>query len=118
MIFLEVTNFLPTSVSLGESCVPSATFKQKSSAGKISNSIGFKLKFPDLIKNKSILNEIKILVDNILLFNKDLTSCKTPKDEKLLKLQIDKTEEKINQLVYELYNLTDDEIDIIERELG
>lgn len=56
------------------------------------------------------------LVENMLQLNKDLAECKTPKDEKLLKLQITKTDEKINQLVYELYDLSDKEIAIIDEE--
>ena len=39
-------------------------------------------------------------------------------DSAILKLQITKTNEKIDQLVYELYNLTDAEIAIVENEVG
>ena len=53
------------------------------------------------------------LADKILELNKNLANCKTPKDEKLLKLQISKANEKIDQLVYELYNLNAEEIGII-----
>ena len=73
-------------------------------------------KFPDLFENETKINEIKDSVENILMLNKDFANCKTPKDEKMLKLKIDKTEEKINQLVYELYGLTEDEIDIVKKE--
>ena len=54
------------------------------------------------------------LTEDMIKFNKNLNSCKTPKDEKILKLQIKKTDNKINQLVYELYGLNDKEIQIIE----
>lgn len=57
------------------------------------------------------------LVDNMIQLNNELSNCKTPKDEKLLKLQIAKTDEKIDQLVYELYDLTSDEIYIVEKEV-
>ncbi|WP_407381401.1 Eco57I restriction-modification methylase domain-containing protein [Methanobrevibacter sp.] len=57
------------------------------------------------------------LADKMLELNKTLADCKTPKEEKLLKLQIAKTDEKIDQLVYELYELTDEEIAIIEESL-
>lgn len=57
------------------------------------------------------------LSNKLSYLNKDLANCKTPKDEKMLKLQIDKTEEKINQLIYELYDLTEDEIVIVENEV-
>ena len=58
------------------------------------------------------------LTDRMMELNRNFASCKTPKDEKILKLQITKTEEKINQLVYELYDLTDEEITIVENEVG
>lgn len=58
------------------------------------------------------------LTDRMMELNRNFASCKTPKDEKILKLQITKTEEKINQLVYELYDLTDEEINIVENEVG
>ena len=53
----------------------------------------------------------------MLDLNKELAECKTPKDEKILKLQISKTDDKINRLVYELYDLSDDEIAIVENEV-
>jgi len=39
---------------------------------------------------------------------------KTPQDQKILKRQIDATDRRIDQLVYELYGLTDAEIQIVE----
>ena len=54
------------------------------------------------------------LVDEMIKLNKELATCKTPKEEKLLKIQIAKTDAKIDQLVYKLYNLTEEEISIIE----
>lgn len=58
------------------------------------------------------------LTDKMLELNINLSNCKTPKDEKLLKLQISKTDEKLDQLVYELYDLTEDEIKIVEDNVG
>jgi len=58
------------------------------------------------------------LANKMVDLNKELLVCKTPKDEKILKLQITKTNEKIDQLVYDLYNLTDAEIAIVENEVG
>lgn len=65
-------------------------------------------------------NNSKIIknVEEILNLNKKLQNCKTPKEKRILEVQISKTEEKINQLVYELYGLTDEEIDIIEESLN
>lgn len=73
--------------------------------------------FPDLNANETKLNEIKVLVEKILTLYKDLSNCKLPQEEKLLKIQIDKFEEQINAKVYELYELTDDEVEIIENSL-
>ncbi|MBR0270885.1 MAG: N-6 DNA methylase [Methanobrevibacter sp.] len=57
------------------------------------------------------------LSNKLTNLHKEFLDCKTPKEEKLLKLQIAKTDEKINRLVYELYGLTDEEIAIIEESL-
>lgn len=57
------------------------------------------------------------LVDKMIELNKDLAFCKTPQDKKLFENQIQITDKKINQLVYQLYDLTDDEIEIIENNL-
>lgn len=74
-------------------------------------------KFPNLNENKNKLNEINRLVRKILTLYQDSANCKVPKEEKLLKIQINKVDEQINARVYELYGLTDDEIDIIENSL-
>lgn len=70
------------------------------------------------VKNISLEEQQQFieLTDKMLELNKNLADCKIPKDEKILKLQISKTDDKINQLVYELYNLTDEKIAIIESE--
>lgn len=47
--------------------------------------------------------------------NKELSISKTPIKKRLLEKQIAFTDKKINQLVYDLYDLTDEEIDIIEK---
>ena len=49
---------------------------------------------------------------------KELQVVKTPQDEKLLKIQIGKVDNQINNKVYELYDLTEDEIKIIEDSLN
>ena len=43
--------------------------------------------FPDLNANETKLNEIKVLVEKILTLYKDLSNCKLPQEEKLLKIQ-------------------------------
>ena len=66
-----------------------------------------------------ITNDLKIIkdVEKIISLNKELQIVKTPQEEKLLKLQIDKVNKKINNEVYELYELTENEINIIEDSL-
>ena len=54
------------------------------------------------------------MVKKILELNNVLVSSKTPKEEKLLKIQIDKVDEQINAKVYELYGLSEEEVMIIE----
>ena len=46
--------------------------------------------------------------------HKKLSLAKTPHEKTVLKTQIDATDTAIDQLVYELYGLTDDEIKIVE----
>jgi hypothetical protein len=43
-----------------------------------------------------------------------LASAKTPNEKAALERQIEATDEQIDQLVYELYGLTDEEIKIVE----
>ncbi|MBU0617390.1 MAG: hypothetical protein KKI02_06720 [Planctomycetes bacterium] len=43
-----------------------------------------------------------------------LAAAKTPHEKSALQRQIDTTDRQIDQLVYELYGLTDDEIKIVE----
>lgn len=57
-------------------------------------------------------------VQKIINLNKELQIVKTPQEEKLLKIQIDKVDKEINSSVYELYGLSNDEIDIIEKSLN
>jgi len=54
------------------------------------------------------------LVQSMLALYKTLASAKTPNEKKALQRQIDATDKQIDQLVYELYGLTDDEIKIVE----
>ncbi|MBO6109603.1 MAG: hypothetical protein J6P12_01845, partial [Methanobrevibacter sp.] len=66
------------------------------------------------LNNKELIN----LVDEMIKLNKELLNCKVPNQEKILKIKIRKTDDKINQLVYKLYDLTEDEIRIIEESIG
>jgi type I restriction-modification system DNA methylase subunit len=55
------------------------------------------------------------LVEQMLLLHKELAAAKTPDEKTRLQRQIDATDQQIDHLVYELYGLTDKEIQIIEQ---
>ncbi len=65
-------------------------------------------------------NDLRIIkdVEKIISLNKELQSVKTPQEEKLLKIQVDKVNEQINARVYELYGLTNEEISFIEKSIA
>jgi hypothetical protein len=50
----------------------------------------------------------------MLRLHRDLSGAKTPNEKETLQRQIAATDEQIDQLVYELYGLTADEIKIVE----
>jgi len=58
--------------------------------------------------------ELNQLVERMLELDRDLRDAKTAHDKKLIQRQIDATDKQIDQLVYELYCLTDEEIRIVE----
>jgi len=78
--------------------------------------------FPIRTINFSKPAEIKLhdqmvnLVDQMLNLNKKISNAKLPQEKNLLQRQIETTDKQIDQLVYELYDLTDDEIKIVESE--
>jgi len=53
-------------------------------------------------------------VESMLKLHKDLQAAKTDHEKLFLQRQIDATDKQIDQLVYELYGLTDEEIRIVE----
>jgi hypothetical protein len=54
------------------------------------------------------------LVKQMLQLNTDINTARTPQDKELIQRQIDATDKQINKLVYGLYDLTEDEINIVE----
>jgi hypothetical protein len=54
------------------------------------------------------------LVENILKLHDILINTKVPNEKEKIHRQIDVTDKQIDTLVYELYGLTSDEIEIIE----
>ena len=57
------------------------------------------------------------LVEQMLSLNKQLTEAKTDHDQTLIQRQIDATDNQIDKLVYGLYDLTPEEIAIVERSI-
>jgi len=58
------------------------------------------------------------MVENMLAWNKQLAEAKTPQERAVLERQIATTDKAIDQLAYELYGLTDEEIRLVEEETG
>ena len=56
------------------------------------------------------------LVDQMLELNKRLAESKVPQTTEMLRRQIESTDRQIDQLVYRLYDLTEEEIKIVESE--
>ena len=54
------------------------------------------------------------LVNSMLSLNKQLAEAKTSHEQTLLQRQIEATDRQIDALVYELYELTEEEIKIVE----
>jgi hypothetical protein len=70
---------------------------------------------PIIPPNQS-LNKITNLVEQMLSLNKQLPNAKTDHEKTLIQRQIDATDNQIDKLVYELYDLTPEEIAIVERQ--
>ena len=54
--------------------------------------------------------------DLMLKLHKDLPKAKTPHEQESLQRQITATDKQIDNLVYELFGLTEEEISIVEEE--
>ena len=65
----------------------------------------------DTTKNVAIEKNVSTLVE----LKQKLTSNKTPQEKTALERQIEATDKQIDQLVYQLYGLTEEEIKIVER---
>jgi type I restriction-modification system DNA methylase subunit len=61
-------------------------------------------------------DQIVSLVDQMLELNKNLAESKVPQTTEMLRRQIESTDRQIDQLVYKLYDLTEEEIKIVESE--
>ena len=72
-----------------------------------------KIDFSDS-KDKSRHEKMVKLVDRMLELNKKASKTKSSHDKTVLQRQIEATDQQIDQLVYELYGLTDKEIKVVE----
>ncbi len=62
----------------------------------------------------TLLSKIVELVDRMLSLHRQLAAAKTTHDKTSIQRQISSTDQQIDELVYELYGLTEDEIKIVE----
>jgi type I restriction-modification system DNA methylase subunit len=60
-------------------------------------------------------DKLVVLVEKMLTLNQQLAAAKTPQDTTLLQRQLYATDRQIDQLVYQLYGLTDEEIELVEK---
>lgn len=65
-------------------------------------------------KDKFRHDHMAALVNQMLELHKQLASARTDYDKTIIQRQIDSTDRQIDQLVYELYGLTGEEIKIVE----
>jgi len=79
----------------------------------------YKLPFPikkSNDKDKTIFMKIEKMVKQLFEMNDSLDKLKTPQEKTTLQRQIETTDKQIDQLVYQLYGLTEEEIKIVEEE--
>jgi hypothetical protein len=57
------------------------------------------------------------LVDQMIELNRKLSKTKIPNEKELIQRQIDATDKQIDNLVYELYDLTENEIKIVKNDI-
>ncbi|MCX7185175.1 MAG: N-6 DNA methylase [Nitrosospira sp.] len=77
----------------------------------------FPIKYLDLTEGEARISHDKIvaLVEKMLALHEQFAVAKTPQDTTLLQRQITATDRQIDQLVYALYGLTDEEIALVEK---
>ena len=67
--------------------------------------------------NKQCYDQLIILVKRILYLNNQLSESKIPQEREVLQRQIETTDNQIDRLIYDLYGLTDEEIEIVVQSL-
>ena len=73
-----------------------------------------RIPIPYLTSEDARQNQMVALVDQMLELHKQLAMVKTDHDMTVIQRQIDATDRQIDQLVYELYGLTEEEVKIVE----
>jgi len=68
--------------------------------------------------DKACYDRMVNLVQQILELNKQFAEAKLPQAKTVIQRQIDTTDRQIDELVYDLYGLTEDEIKIVEQSAG
>ena len=64
--------------------------------------------------DKARHDQMVTLVERMLELHKHLAEAKTPQPKTVLQRQIEATDRQIDRLVFELYDLTEEEIKIVE----
>ena len=64
--------------------------------------------------DKSLHDQMIALVSKMLDLNKNLAKSKTPQEKSVIQRQVEAADRQIDKLVYKLYELTDEEIEIVE----
>ncbi|MFH0862245.1 MAG: N-6 DNA methylase [Candidatus Altiarchaeota archaeon] len=66
------------------------------------------------VSEKALHSTVVSLVSQILELNKRLTLIKTPDEKNMVQRQIDAADSEVNNIVYQLYGLSEEEIKIVE----
>jgi len=74
--------------------------------------------FPVAKADKARHDKIVSLVESMLALHKSLASAQSPHEKERLEKQITSTDEGIDKLVYELYELSEEEVKIVEDDLS
>jgi type II restriction/modification system DNA methylase subunit YeeA len=64
--------------------------------------------------NSEIVNKISSIVENQLTLNEEIKIASLDTKKEQIKQKIEYNEDKINSLVYQLYNLTKEEIELLQ----
>jgi hypothetical protein len=68
----------------------------------------------DIKSDRTNHDRLVFLVEQMISLHNRLKAVNSPNEKKVIQKQIDVTDRQIDQLVYQLYELTDDEIAIVE----